>query len=78
MDASISKIREHMPVLCSNGGKVGTVDRVEGASIKLTKDASGQHHYLPAAWVTRVDDSVHLDRPGRQAMAEWSATPLAA
>ncbi len=36
-----SQIKEHMPVVCSNGGQFGTVDRVEGDTIKLTKDASG-------------------------------------
>lgn len=65
------KIREHMPVVCSNNKQFGTVDRVEGDQIKLTKDASGQHHYIPANWVTTVDDKVHIDRPGDQAMREW-------
>jgi hypothetical protein len=65
------KIRENMPVVCSNNGQFGTVDRVEGDQIKLTKDASGQHHYIPSSWVTTVDDKVHVDRPGDQAMREW-------
>ena len=65
------KIREHMPVVCSNDVQFGTVDKLEGDQIKLTKDASGQHHYIPAKWVTRVDDKVHIDRPGEQAMREW-------
>lgn len=65
------KIREHMPVVCSNEGQFGVVDHVEGDQIKLTKDASGQHHYIPASWVTKVDDKVHVDRPGEQAMREW-------
>jgi hypothetical protein len=65
------KIREHMPVVCSNNKQFGTVDRVEGDQIKLTKDGSGQHHYIPASWVTTVDDKVHIDRPGDQAIREW-------
>ncbi len=65
------KIREHMPVVCSEGGQFGTVDRVEGDSIKLTRDSKGQHHWIPSSWVTRVDDKVHVDRPGDQAMREW-------
>jgi hypothetical protein len=24
------------------------------------------------SWVTKVDDKVHVDRPGDQAMREWS------
>ena len=70
------QIREHMPVVCSDGGQFGTVDRVEGNSIKLTKDDKGQHHWIPISWVTRVDDHVHVDRLGDQAMREWSTSPL--
>ena len=67
----ISKIREHMPVVCSNGVQFGTVDHVEGDYIKLTKDDKGQHHWIPNKWVASVDDRVHVDRPGDQAMREW-------
>jgi hypothetical protein len=27
------------------------------------------------SWVTKVDEKVHIDRPGDQAMREWSTTP---
>ncbi len=71
-------IKPHMPVVCSENGQFATVDHVEGTDmIKLTKDKSGQHHYIPLAWVTSVDDKVHVDRPGDQAMREWSTTPNA-
>lgn len=69
-------IRAHMPVICANGGRFATVDRVDGDAIKLTKDERGRHHWIPLAWVTRVDDHVHIDRSGDRAMREWSATPL--
>jgi hypothetical protein len=69
-------IREHMPVVCSNDRQFGTVDRLEGDSIKLTKDKSGEHHYIPTSWVTSVDDKVHIDRPGEQAMREWTTRPV--
>lgn len=73
----ISKIKEHMPVVCSQDGQFGVVDRIEGDQIKLAKDASGQHHYIPASWVTSVDSKVHIDRPGEQAMREWkTASPV--
>jgi len=66
-------IKPHMPVVCSKNKQFATVDHVEGErAIKLTKDASGQHHFIPLSWVTRVDDQVHVDRPGDQAMREWS------
>ena len=59
-----NKIKEHMPVVCSNNGQFGTVDHMEGSNyIKLTKDQQGQHHWIPTSWVTTVDDKVHVDRP---------------
>jgi gas vesicle protein len=70
-----AQIKEHMPVLDSSGNRIGTVDRVEaGGAIKLTKDAQGQHHWLPASWVARVDTHVHLSRSGQQVRQEWSKT----
>ena len=48
-----------------------------GNTIKLKKDQSGQHHWIPASWVTSVDDKVHVDRPGDQAMKEWMSSPPA-
>ena len=67
-----SQIREHMPVVCSNGKEFGMVDHLDGDSIKLTKDDYGQHHWIPLEWVTKVDKHVHVDRPGDQVMREWS------
>jgi hypothetical protein len=69
-----SQIKEHMPVVCSENGQFGTVDHLDGDQIKLTKDQQGQHHWIPISWVTTVDDKVHVDRPGKQAMKEWSST----
>jgi hypothetical protein len=67
-----SQIQPHMPVVCSNDKQFATVDHLDrNNSIKLTKDTTGQHHWIPADWVTRVDDKVHVDRPGQQAMREW-------
>ena len=69
-------IKPHMPVVCSENGQFATVDHVEGTdSIKLTKDKTGQHHFIPLTWVTSVDDKVHIDRPGDQAMREWTSQP---
>jgi hypothetical protein len=68
-----AQIRPHMPVVCSNEGQFAVVDHLEGQhTIKLD---SGQHHYIPTSWVRWVDDKVHIDRPGEQAMREWSTTP---
>lgn len=70
-----SEIREHMEVVGSDGEHVGTVDHCEGADIiKLTKNdpaANGKHHYIPMAWVNRVDQRVHLAHPGSEARLHW-------
>jgi len=69
-------IKEAMPVVCSKDGQFAVVDHMEGSdTIKLAKDADGQHHYIPLTWVTSVDDKVHINRPGDQAMQEWSTAP---
>ena len=70
------EIKEDMPVVCSNNGQFATVDHLDaGDTIKLTKDKNGQHHWIPRSWVTSVDDKVHVDRPGDQAMREWMTSP---
>lgn len=74
----VSQIKTGMPVYCSKDTQFGVVDHMEGkASIKLNKDQAGIHHYIPVTWVTRVDAQVHIDRPGEQAMREWTKTPIA-
>jgi hypothetical protein len=56
-----SKIKEHMDVIGADGVHVGTVDRVEGRRIKLTKQDSGEgshkghHHYVPLGLVADVE-----------------------
>jgi len=73
MSGHASQIREHMEVVGSDGQHVGTVDRVEGDRIKLTKrddpDGSGQHHhYLAIGMVASVEgDRVRLNLDARQA-----------
>ncbi|MFO0678434.1 MAG: DUF2171 domain-containing protein [Polyangiaceae bacterium] len=71
-----NQIKPNTPVVCSNDGQFAVVDHMEGdAFITLKKDASGRHHYIPLSWVTSVDAKVHVDRPGEQAMKEWSTSP---
>lgn len=54
-------IREDMEVIGADGAHVGTVDRVEGERIKLTKGDSGQgsheghHHYISLGLVATVE-----------------------
>ncbi len=72
---NIASIKPHMPVVCSEGGQFAVVDHLanDNTHIKLSKDAAGKHHYIPIAWVTEVDEAVHVDRPGKQAMREWTS-----
>jgi len=63
-----------MLVLSSDDSQFGIVDHMEGSTtIKLKKDDSGQHHYIPLEWVKTVDSKVHCDRPMAQAKKEWAA-----
>jgi len=62
-----STIREHMEVIGADGIHVGTVDKVEGDRIKLTKADSGQgaheghHHFIGRGLVADVEgDKVRL------------------
>ena len=54
-------IREHMEVIGADGVHLGTVDKVEGDRIKLTKADSGQgsheghHHYISMGLVADVE-----------------------
>lgn len=70
----VSQIQEHMDVLGSDGQHVGTVDKVEGQRIKLTRTdpaAQGQHHFLHLDMVASVNDVVRLTRTAAQARDEW-------
>jgi hypothetical protein len=70
---SIEEIKPGMPVVCSEEGQFAIVDHMEGQdTIKLKRDKSGKHHFIPVRWVTAIDSKVHIDRPGDQAMHEWS------
>lgn len=74
----MNEVREHMEVVGSCGAHVGTVDRREGSSIKLTKtdpDAGGVHHYIPTDWVASIDDKVHLNIDCGEAHAKWTLEP---
>ncbi len=71
-----AQIKPEMKVVCSNDVAFGVVDHMQGpATIKLKKDDKGVHHYIPLAWIASVDDRIHADRPGDQAMREWSTEP---
>ena len=63
---SFDQIREHMKIIGADGAPLGTVDRVEGDRIKMTRDDSGvahhdHHHFIPRGLVADVEgDTVRL------------------
>lgn len=68
----LGQIREHMEVVGSDGVSVGTVDKVEGDRIKLTRDSAGghgdHHHYVPASSVSAIEgNKVRLSTAGKSA-----------
>ena len=67
----IDQVREHMEVIGADGVHVGTVDKVEGGRIKLTKRDSGEgshkghHHFISGGLVASVEgDKVRLSANG--------------
>ena len=64
---SIDQIREGMEIIGADGVHVGTVDRVEGHRIRLTRADSGMggheghHHFLSVGLVAEIEgDRVRL------------------
>jgi hypothetical protein len=56
--SDLSRVKEHMEVIGADGVHVGTVDKVDGARIKLTKKDSGSHnhhHYISGGLVAAVE-----------------------
>jgi hypothetical protein len=59
-------VKEHMEVIGADGVHLGTVDRVEGDRIKLTKAENigsheGHHHFISRGLVAEVEgDKVRL------------------
>lgn len=76
-----SQIREHMEVIGADGVHVGTVDRIEGDRIKLTKKDSGaqieggtgahenHHHFISTGLVAEIEsDKVRLSATAANAV----------
>ena len=72
--SSLDQVNEHMEVVGSDGQHVGTVDKVRGDRIILTKadkDAGGHHHSIPSKWIQTVDDKVTISKTADEAKREW-------
>jgi hypothetical protein len=71
---SLARVDEHMEVVGSDGEHVGTVDKVRGDRIILTKndtDAGGHHHSIPSRWIDSVDDKVTIRKTAQEAQSAW-------
>jgi hypothetical protein len=70
--ADLSQIRQHMEIIGADGVHVGTVDKVSGGRLKLTRADSGSHklhhHYISGGLVAAVEDGkVRLSANGANA-----------
>ncbi|MCK8785833.1 DUF2171 domain-containing protein [Roseomonas sp. NAR14] len=72
-----SQIKEHMEVVGSDGGHIGTVDHLDGDRIKLAKKdrgSGGHHHYLPLGLVEEIDEAgVRMSFKSELAEQFWEA-----
>ena len=71
---SLQKVQEHQEVVGSDGQHIGTVDKVRGDRIILTKqdkDAGGHHHSIPSSWIGEVSDKVTISKTADQAKQHW-------
>lgn len=70
----LGRVTEHMEVLGSDGEHLGTVDKVRGDRILLTRSdpaAGGHHHSIPSRWIDTVDGKVTLRKTAAEAKAAW-------
>ena len=71
----LGQIREHMEVVGNDDQHVGTIDRVAGDRIILTKsdpESGGAHHSLSCSDIDRVEgDKVILEVNAEQARQRW-------
>ena len=69
----LSQIKKHMEIIGADGVHIGTVDKVEGDRIKMTKSDSGahadHHHYFSGGLVAAVEgNQVRLSAAGSAAV----------
>ena len=71
--ADLKQVSEHMEIIGADGVHIGTVDRVEGDRIKMTKADSGSHgdhhHFISGGLVASVEgNQVRLSAAGDAAV----------
>jgi hypothetical protein len=75
-----SVIKEHMEVISSDGQHIGTVDKVEGDLIALTRNdpaAGGQHHTIPLTWASSIaEQKLMLNQTAQAARSNWRTASI--
>ena len=71
--ADLKQVSEHMEIIGADGVHIGTVDRVAGDRIKMTKADSGSHgdhhHFISGGLVASVEgNQVRLSAAGDAAV----------
>lgn len=69
----LSQVTEKMEIVGADGVHIGTVDKIEGNRIKMTKADSGSHpghhHYISQGLIAAIDgNTVRLSATGASAM----------
>jgi hypothetical protein len=68
---NVAQIKEHMEIKGSDGAHVGTVDKIEGDRVKLTKSdpaSGGEHHYISVGMIDEIKgDAVCLNKTAAEA-----------
>jgi hypothetical protein len=69
----LTQISEHMEIIGADGVHIGTVDKIDGNRIKMTKADSGSHddhhHYISQGLIAAVDgNQVRLSASGASAL----------
>jgi hypothetical protein len=70
----LTRATEQMEVVGSDGEHIGTVDKVRGDRIILTKsdpNAGGMHHSIPCSWIESVEERVTVNKTAKEAIAAW-------
>lgn len=69
-------ISKGMQVVTADGELLGTVDGESRGGFMLRRlagKADGRETTIPELWIDRVDDHVHLNRTGAEAVAGWKS-----
>jgi hypothetical protein len=72
------EIKEDMPVVTAQAEEFAVVDHTTGPdTIKLKKDDSGIHHYIPVTWVISTEGGVvKINRTLEQVKKEWTTQAM--